>query len=144
MRTKNTSISGIFIFVLIVAGLSACKASEEESYGRWDADANTMMDRDEFGAAWTEANYYGRWDANRDNYIDESEWNAGRNAYMRDVDTAQIGAYSDWDADGDGRLDENEFRDRTFDVYDTDRDGGITENEYNTWWGGFNRTAGGM
>lgn len=128
----------------MAAGMSACKATGEEGYSRWDADANTMMDRNEYNTAWNEAGYFGRWDANRDGYIDESEWNAGRNAYMRDLDEGQIDAYNEWDTDADGRLSEEEFRDRAFDVYDTDQDGSLSEAEYNVWWGGFNRTAGGM
>jgi Ca2+-binding EF-hand superfamily protein len=141
MRINKYSLLCSAFFMLMVVSLPACKVSEEEGYGRWDADANTMIDRNEYTTAWNEAGYYGRWDANRDNFLDESEWNAGQNTYMQDMGADQVGAFTDWDADGDGRLTDTEFRDRTFDVFDADRDGNLNEAEYNTWWGGFNRTG---
>ena len=138
MKTNKLSILSAALFAVLVLSFSACKVSEEDGYGRWDADSNTMIDRNEFGTAWGEAGYYGRFDANQDNFIDESEWNAGRNSYMKDVDDTRVGAFTDWDADADGRLSENEFRDRTFDAFDADADGNLAEAEYNSWWGGFN------
>lgn len=138
MNLNKLPFFGAALALFLTFSMSACKVAEEDGYGRWDADSNAMIDRNEFGAALTEAGYYGRWDANRDNFIDESEWSAGRNSYMRDFDEARVGAYSDWDVDADGRLNEEEFRNRSFDAFDEDRDGNLAEAEYNSWWGGFN------
>lgn len=144
MKASKSTIGYVLAFTLLVFSFSACKVSEEEGSGRWDADNNAMIDQNEFETAWGEANYYSRWDANRDNMIEESEWNAGRNSYMRDIDEASLGMYSDWDADGDGSLSEEEFRNRTFEIFDTDRDGSLSEEEYTAWWSGFNRGANGQ
>jgi hypothetical protein len=121
------------LFFGLMLSLASCKVAEEDTYGRWDADADARLDRNEFTTAWGESGYINRWDANRDGFIDESEWNAGRNAYLRDYDEARHGSFSDWDTAGDGRLSEDEFRVGVFTYFDADGDNYLNQQEYNNW-----------
>ena len=93
----------------------------------WDANTDSMIDRDEFGTGFGEGGVFGDWDTDDDAMLTEDEWSLG---WGDDYDEADYGAFSDWDANQDTFLDEDEFGSGVFGTYDTDDDDLWTDEEY--------------
>ncbi len=115
-------------------------------FTRWDADADSELDRDEIAG-----NAFSLWDADANNKISQEEWRQGTELwYPEGVD---LRVYSDWDRDGDSELDTDEFKERFdysplgeswsapsldeerfkrayFELYDTDDDGRVSMSEW--------------
>lgn len=115
-------------------------------FTRWDADADSELDRDEIAG-----NAFSLWDADNNNKISQEEWRQGTDLwYPQGVD---VRVYSDWDRDGDSELDTDEFKERFdfsalgeswtapsldkesfknayFELYDTDDDGRVSVSEW--------------
>ncbi|EMR02063.1 EF-hand domain-containing protein [Cesiribacter andamanensis] len=134
MNAAKLPLFGIAVLGLLLS-VASCRVAEEDTYGRWDADADARLDRNEFTTAWGEAAYFSRWDANRDGTVDESEWNAGRNTYLSRYDETQHGAFTDWNTSGSGSMSEDELRVGIFTYYDTDGDNYLSQDEYRAWRG---------
>lgn len=100
------------------------------NYESWDADANEVIDDNEFYngimgtermAEWdadadgslTDREFYDGsrtiWDANDDNMLDEDEWNNGIATYYSEYDEEAYGGFNDWDGNQDGMIDSDEY-----------------------------------
>lgn len=115
-------------------------------FTKWDADADSELDRDEIAG-----NAFSLWDADRNGKISEAEWKQGTDLwYPKGVDYR---VYGDWDRDGDSELDVDEFKERFdlsalgeswnprsihkqtfkqayFELYDTNDDGKVSTSEW--------------
>ncbi|MDP8976392.1 MAG: EF-hand domain-containing protein [Actinomycetota bacterium] len=115
-------------------------------FAKWDADADSELDRDEIAG-----NAFSLWDADRNGKISQQEWKQGAELwYPRGVD---YGVYGDWDRDGDSELDADEIKEKFdfsvlgeswrarpisretfkkayFELYDSDDDGKVSTSEW--------------
>ncbi len=67
----------------------------EDDYTTWDADADGMLNRDEWYQGFGETDVYTTYDADADSAVTEDEWNTG--------------LYGDWDTNDDNMIDEDEY-----------------------------------
>jgi hypothetical protein len=107
-------------------------AIQNNTYETWDADANDMIDDNEFYDGVMNSNsmsmwdadedgslsdteiYDGSrsmWDANADGMLNETEWNDGITTYYSDYDSDSYGEFMDWDSNQDGMIDGMEYND---------------------------------
>lgn len=126
-------------------------------FAEWDADEDTYLGENEWGAYWADRGIYedwdlnddagvdetefgeglfGAWDRDDDDIIREDEWTEGTDAFFGDAD---YGTFADWDADGDTELDLNEVSEglesrNLYDTIDVDRDALIDDEELADWW----------
>lgn len=98
-RTLTAAVFGAAL--LTAAPLLAQDMSE------WDANADGVIDQEEFTTGWNDVGAYGEWDADGDGSLTEEEFNAG--------------LYNGYDADDSGAIEEPEFGD----VGDDIGDGGL-------------------
>jgi hypothetical protein len=126
-------------------------------YGRWDANQDSRLDRNEFYGG-----LYNVFDTNRDRQVTQNEFNRGwrnwgisdqhvsygtldgnsdgildRNEFRTGFD--RFGYYSRWDGDGNGILAQNEFNTGMYDVWDANSDNVLARNEFDdlagrTWF----------
>lgn len=130
----------------------------EYAFVEWDADANRMLDRDEWTVwvtetprwtAWDVDDEEGLgteefsvttvtvWDADDDDLVSEEEWRAGTDRWFGD--DVDYGVWTDWDGDGDSFLDANEVAEGfevngLYDVVDRDADAVIDDEELADWF----------
>jgi len=78
-----------------------------QDMGEWDANADGLVDQEEFNTAWGDTGTYGAWDRDGDGSLTKEEFNAG--------------LYDGYDADDSGAIEEPEFGD----VGDDIGDGGL-------------------
>lgn len=111
---------------LLIAGSAVAQSS-------WDANADGMMDRDEFSAAMGD-NAFGSWDENGDGILTRDEYEAGVEAAD---DGDGYGAwddnYADWDTDQDEGLSREEYGAGLWAAYDADEDDLWNNEEHSAW-----------
>ena len=113
---------------LSAASLLPAGAFAQQSFGAWDANADGLVDEEEWNAGFGENSLFGDWDADADGGIDEAEFATGVGA--GGFDAAAFGDFAAWDASGDKRLDRTEFNRGVFGFYDRDDVAGLSEAEF--------------
>ncbi|MGK7397431.1 MAG: hypothetical protein ACNS62_22835 [Candidatus Cyclobacteriaceae bacterium M3_2C_046] len=124
---------GIFLLSFIFLSVMGCEP-EGYYYEDWDADADELIDEDEFGTAYTDVGYYETWDLDNDGILDQEEWEEGIGTYYDAYNYDAFGTFEDWDLDNDGLISDEEFTDGNFTFWDTDGDGFVDVAEYEEWY----------
>ena len=111
---------------LLIAGTAFAQSD-------WDANADSMIDREEFRAGLGE-NAFGEWDADQDNMLSRDEYDAG--VEMQD-DADGFGTwddrYGEWDADQDEMLSRDEYEEGLWGAFDADQDDSWNTDETTAW-----------
>ena len=125
-------------------------AEGEGWFDRWDSDAETGINAEEFGAGAV-----GIWDTDADQRIAETEWNEGVGNWYEDdsygefsdwdannddfLDAGELGEgfettglFGDWDVNENSLLEENEWNESVFSTWDANDDTFVDENEWRT------------
>ena len=89
--------------------------------GEYDADADTMVNQDEFNTGFGGSGTFAGMDADGSGSLSEDEMAA---------DTSGTMMMEDYDADASGDVSEDEFNQGTFAGYDTDQSGDLSESEF--------------
>ena len=102
---------------------------KEESFTRWDADHDDLLNKNEFSEAMKEK--FNEWDSDDDGVISRREWK--KNISLHYGFREYEGAYSEWDTDGSKELEKEEFLSGLMSIFDENSDGSIDSREYSFW-----------
>lgn len=113
--------------------------SGDEGFADWDADADTMLDAQEFRAGVDDGDWFDDADMDDDAFLSAQEFaaiHAGVGDAPGGVD--ENGLFDIWDADEDGLIDNDEFAEGMYATWDQDQNELVDNNEYaagNEWLG---------
>jgi hypothetical protein len=111
---------------LLIAGTAFAQSG-------WDANADGMIDRDEFSAGLGE-NAYGEWDTDGDGMLSRDEYQAGvEGSDEADSFSAWDDNYAGWDSDEDEMLSRDEYEEGLWSSFDSDEDDMWNEDEHTAW-----------
>ncbi len=98
------------------------------SYKEWDADGNSVLNKDEFYGG-----FYKVWDENRDNIVNQDEFNAAAENFFSKNSFTDYGQFNDWDQDGNNEISKQEFRNAMMNLIDIDENQRLAQQLFIIW-----------
>lgn len=117
----------ISLLVVTGFGLAACDDDDvtgpdidfdDDMFEQFDLNDDDLLDEDEFGLAFANAEVFTQMDQDGDMFLDDDEL------------LPTLGTVADYDTDDDGLLDEDEFVAGMFDLFDANEDSFVDEEEF--------------